>query len=387
MRHLLFITGEYPPMEGGVGAYTAELGEALVAQGVQVSVITSLRAMSKEKEQKQSTSTISVYPILEKWGVSIWSAIDQLASKIGADLLHIQYQTAAYGMNPAINFAPMRWRRRLPVAWTYHDLLPPYLFPKVGAFVRRWVTEFPAKTSNFVIVTNEGDRQQLANKGVRATKIPIGSNISGTLHTSDQRQLRRRQRNFAHTDLVIGYFGFLNRSKGGATVVRTLHRLAQQRRNVRLLMIGDVTGASDPTNQAYFAEIEQMIIDLGLIDRVQWTGREADEQVSADLGACDLLLLPYEDGASLRRGSLMAALANGCPIITTFPQAPMPELEEGRDLLYIAAGDDTAAAAAVLRIAQDRQLAMNLRYNAWERSKLFGWEAIAKEHLLLFNHR
>lgn len=381
MKHLLFVTGEYPPMQGGVGAYTAELGAALVDLGVRVSVVTSSRA---EQEKITTADAISVYPLIQRWGISMWSAIERLATQITAEMIHVQYQTAAYGMNPAINFAPLRWRRHIPVAWTYHDLLPPYLFPKAGGTLRRWVTELPAKTSNFVIVTNEGDRQQLADKGVHVTKIPIGSNISGTQHTSDDRQLRRRQRNFAHTDLVIGYFGFLNRSKGGATVVRTLHRLAQQRRNVRLLMIGDVTGASDPTNQAYFAEVEQMIIDLGLIDRVHWTGREEDVLVSADLGACDLLLLPYEDGASLRRGSLMAALANGCPIITTFPQAPMPELEDGRDLLYIPPGDDRAAADAVLQIAQNRQLAMALRQNAWERSQLFSWKAIAQAHLNLY---
>ena len=42
--HLLFVTGEYPPMIGGVGAYTAELGAALVARGWRVSVLTRVEA-------------------------------------------------------------------------------------------------------------------------------------------------------------------------------------------------------------------------------------------------------------------------------------------------------------------------------------------------------
>ncbi len=41
MMHIMFVTGEYPPQQGGVGAYTAELGRALVEQGVRVSVVTS----------------------------------------------------------------------------------------------------------------------------------------------------------------------------------------------------------------------------------------------------------------------------------------------------------------------------------------------------------
>jgi glycosyltransferase involved in cell wall biosynthesis len=243
------------------------------------------------------------------------------------------------------------------------------------------MTELPARLSNLTIVTNEGDRQQLAGKGITAVAIPIGSNILGVTHTSDERQMRRRKRRFAHDDFVIGYFGFLNRSKGAATVIRTLQRLVQAKHNAHVFMIGDLFGASDPTNQAYFAEIEQMIIDLALVDRVHWSGREDEAEVSADLGACDALLMPYEDGASLRRGTLMAGLANGCVIVTTRPQAPLPELVEGRDLLYIAPGDDQAAAEALLRIMNDRPLAHSLRAQARQSSQQFSWAAIAQRHL------
>ncbi len=70
-------------------------------------------------------------------------------------------------MNPAINFAPVRWQAAgYPVAWTYHDLLPPYLFPKAGARLRRYVTERPAARADLTIVTNEGDRLQLAPRRV-----------------------------------------------------------------------------------------------------------------------------------------------------------------------------------------------------------------------------
>ena len=388
MTHLLFVTGEYPPLEGGVGAYTAELGQALAQSGMQVSVVTSVRAKTDQALAAQvlaGEQAISVYPIIQRWQPPSLSAIAQLAKEIKADWIHVQYQTAAYAMNPSINLAPRWWSSRLRVekirvAWTYHDLLPPYLFPKAGATVRQWVTEQPAHTSQLVIVTNEGDRLQLAQKGVQAAKIPIGSNIKGQLHTAEQRAARRQQRNLASDALVIGYFGFLNRSKGGATVIRTLQRLLQERPNTQLLMIGDVAGASDPTNRTYFAEIEQLISDLGLQNHVHWTGREEDGEVSADLGACDLLLLPYLDGASLRRGTLMAALANGCPIVTTLPQAPLPELVEGRDLLYMPVEDDASAERLILQTVSQPEVVDNLRRNAWERSKLFTWESIAQQH-------
>jgi glycosyltransferase involved in cell wall biosynthesis len=389
--HILFITGEYPPQPGGVGAYTAELGQALAAQGIQVSVLTSQKV---DLPTIAPLNGVAVYPVIRRWDWRIWRAVPEWTAKLAVDWVHVQYQTAAFAMHPAINLAPGWWRktnravarhvRKAKIAWTYHDLLVPYLFPKAGARLRRWITERPAFTSDQVIVTNEGDYQQLNNRVANLAKIPIGSNIEGRLLTAAERQQRRQQRGYSENDLVIGYFGFLNRSKGGHTLARTLHQLVQAGRNAHLLMIGERVGASDPTNHQYLQEIEGLTTDLALAERVQWTGHQVATEVSADLVACDLLLLPYVDGASLRRGTLMAGLAHGCAIVTTTPQAPLPELVDNRDLLFVPAEDASAAAQAVARIDDDPMLAASLRTMARERSQLFSWPSIAEQHLRLY---
>ena len=380
--HILFVTGEYPPMQGGVGAYTEQLALALQAQGATVSVLSSARA--KARQHGHLSAELAIYPEFRHWGMAIWPAVKKWVNKLGADWLHVQYQTAAFGMNPAINLAPWFWRQQTHVAWTYHDLLPPYLFPKAGHALRTWVTERPAHLCHLPIVTNEGDFQQLAPKAPTVQKIPIGSNIQGVVLAPAARAAQRAQRGYAEDALVIGYFGFLNRSKGGLTLIRTLERLRHAHPHVHLLMIGERVGASDPTNFAYLQEVEALIAQLGLAERVQWTGRQDDAQVGADLAACDVLLMLYEDGASLRRGTLMAGLANGCAIVTTTPQAPLPELVDGRDLCYVTPGDAQAAANAILQIASDATRANALRQQARRRSQLFTWQAIAARHLELY---
>ena len=149
-------------------------------------------------------------------------------------------------------------------------------------------------------------------------------------------------------------------------------------------MIGEQVGASDATNNAYLGEVQALIAKLGLEPRVQWTGNLADAEVAAALNACDVLLMPYLDGASLRRGTLMAGLANGCAIVTTTPQGPLPELVDGLDLLYVTHEDERALANATLRVANNPTLAARLRANARKRSKLFAWDAIAREHLACY---
>ena len=147
-------------------------------------------------------------------------------------------------------------------------------------------------------------------------------------------------------------------------------------------MIGERVGASDPTNYAYLQEVESLIRALGLEERVQWTGRQTEAEVAADLNACDVLLMPYADGASPRRGTLIAALANGCAIITTTPQTPLPELHDGQDLLYTPPGAVAAMAAAVERLADDPGLRATLRAGARRASEQFRWSQIAAEHFL-----
>jgi glycosyltransferase involved in cell wall biosynthesis len=224
----------------------------------------------------------------------------------------------------------------------------------------------------------------LAAQGIDAACIPIGSNIAGRTLSPSERSAWRQAQGFGSDDLLLAYFGFLNHSKGGLTLVRALRHVAALRPDVQLLMIGEQVGASDAGNNAYRAQVQALVAELGLTQHVRWTGSLSDGEVGAALNACDVLLMPYTDGASLRRGTLMAGLANGCAIVTTTPQSPLPELQAGRDLLYVAPEDDQALAAAALLLAADKALADVLRANARAASRQFAWETIARRHLDLY---
>jgi hypothetical protein len=47
---VLFITGEYPPLEGGVGDFTHLLGQEMARQGAEVGVLTSCTAGLERNE-------------------------------------------------------------------------------------------------------------------------------------------------------------------------------------------------------------------------------------------------------------------------------------------------------------------------------------------------
>ncbi|HHH41067.1 MAG TPA: glycosyltransferase [Chloroflexi bacterium] len=250
---------------------------------------------------------------------------------------------------------------------------------------------FLASQADGVIVTNREDELTIQGWGESAVRrlaqIPIGSNIAPNPPPDYNRDAWRRSLGIGPRDLLIGYFGFLNVSKGVDTLIRALALLMADPllpRPVYLLMIGGMVGSSDPTNQAYAEQIRALIQDLDLEHRVRWTGFVPDRYVSGYLLTVDLCVLPYVDGVSFRRGSLMACLAHGRPIITTYPQVELPELRDGENVLLVPPRDAPAIARAVVRVAGDPRLWNRLSQGALRLARRFRWEEIAAQTVAFF---
>ncbi len=399
-----FVSGEYPPMQGGVGDYTRELGRALIRLGHQVAVITSSNAVPPDTRRDMAppdtrrdmafAGTVSarqepaVRPIVSKWDWASWAHILHAARSFQSDVLHIQYQTAAYAMHPAINFLPLRLRlNKHPPrsAVTFHDLRVPYLFPKAGA-VRQWVNLLLARWSDAAIATNVDDYEQLKRARLPTVPhlIPVGSNIHPQPPPGYERSVWRSRLGVAESEVLLCYFGFLNESKGGETLFRSMAELVHRGRKVKLLMIGGQVGDSDPTNLAYFERVKALSSELGLADLVLWTGYTPPEQVSANFLAADICVLPYRDGASYRRGSFMAALAHGLPIVSTQPKVPVATLLDRENILIVPPNDALATADAVEKLISAPALRTRLGRGALDLAKGFTWDSIAARTAQLY---
>jgi len=380
------VTGEYPPDRGGVGDFTHQLATALGDLGHRVEIITSSAETSDRTHESRSRSPepVTVHRSLRNWRFGCWQQILKLSERLNLEVLNVQYQAAAYGMHPAINLVP--GRRQLPVVATFHDLKVPYLFPKAGP-LRRWVVRSLARRADSVIVTNREDELRLASlKPVisNLTRIPIGSNIETRLPDGYDREAERARWGVGPDDLLLGYFGFLNESKGSEELIETLSILVKGGVPAHLLKIGGRVGSSDPTNRAYADRVEQLIAERDLETRVHWTGYVEPKQVSASLRAVDVCVLPYRDGVSFRRGSLLACLAHGRAIVTTRPAVPLPEVKDGETMLLVEPENPAALAQAVRRAADDPTLQGRLEAGAESLADQFAWERIAQQTEDLF---
>ena len=383
--HVCLITGEYPPMQGGVGDYTHELAHAMARQGADVVVLTSRQAGVRRDAEDVLPGSLTVWPVVDHWDWRCWRAVRHVAREFHPDVLHIQYQSAAYGLHPAINLLPwyVRFRGASPkTAVTFHDLRVPYVFPKAGP-LRWWSVVELARRSDATIVTNVEDHVVLNSYrfGERVQIIPIGSNVHVASPADHTRTITRERWGYGMDDIVLCYFGFLNESKGGESLIQALSVLAEGRSNVYLLMIGGKIGSSDPQNRAYLERVETMIADLSLLDRVQWTGFTSQAEVSANFMASDICVLPYLDGVSFRRGSFMAALAHGLPIVTTQPGLPLGDLVNGENVMLVSRDDVAELAAAIAQLIDTPDLRKQLADAARQLSLSFDWEQIARRTL------
>lgn len=373
------ITGEYPPMHGGVGDFTRELARALTELGHQVVVITSSKVKAPAID-----APIPVEAIVPRWTRACWRIVAEAARRLHLDVLNVQYEPAAYSMQVGINLFPWWYKRQpghVPVVTTFHDLLVPYLFPKAGPL--RWkVVQLLARRSDAVILTNEEDRLKAAHSSFAAPVsnlhiVPIGSNIHPSLPPDFDRGRERAKWGAGENDWLVAYFGFLNMSKGGLTLMRALGLLVNDGLPARLLLIGGRTGSSDPTNAQYAAEVDRALSPLGLREQVRHTGYLDPMQVSAAMSAADVMALPYADGVSFRRGSLMAALMHGKAIVTTRPRVSIPELIDGENCLLVSPEDAGALAGGIRRAIAEPGLRARLEDGARVLAEKFTWDKIA----------
>ncbi|MFN3929803.1 MAG: glycosyltransferase, partial [Thermoflexus sp.] len=355
--------------------YTRELARALQARGHAVAVWTDRRG------GEDVGSPVPVFRVVRRWDVTAWLALGRSLQAWRPDGVLLQYQAAAFGLGGAMNLWPTiarLWLRATPIVVTFHDLRVPYLFPKAGP-LREWSVRFLARSADGVIVTNHEDEATLRAVGIHPLwRIPIGSNIQPPMDLPGTEEARRRL-GLPLDCPLIGFFGFLHPSKGFDVLLEAVAALIREGMPLGLVHIGATVAPSDPSQNDYAFWCRRRIAELGLQDHLWETGYRPPEEISLAFAAVDLCALPYRDGVSFRRGTLMAALAHGRAVISTTPRVPIPELRDGENIMLVPPEDPVALATAIRDVLRDQALRSRLEAGARALAEHFTWERIAAQ--------
>jgi glycosyltransferase involved in cell wall biosynthesis len=300
------------------------------------------------------------------------------------DVVHLQYQTGAFGMRPAVNLLPL-WLQAAgfgsPFVVTFHDLKEPYLFPKAGP-LRRLANTALARAADAVVVTNADDLARA--EGTNVWEIPIGSNFDRVPLAPGGRDDLRGRLGLGRDDFAIGHFGFLNEWKGVDTLVEAFGRILATRDDARLVFVGGSRREGAAASFGFEGELRRKLAAEPFRGNVVWTGFGDTEEVSGFLQALDVIALPFVAGASYRHGTLAAAITHGLPIVTTTPRAPshpssIPPLVDGENARLVPPTDAEALADALIGLRDRPEERRRIAAGAAALAPRFEWSSIAAE--------
>ncbi|MBE2238306.1 MAG: glycosyltransferase [Caldilineaceae bacterium] len=363
-RRITLVCGSWPPMRCGVGDFSYRLASELSISGNQVSVVTDQRA------RREDRPTINVFPVISQWGpTALWRVFSAI-KKTDPDVVNLQYPTVRYPRFSLVDLLPIVLRRFLhkPVVTTLHEYST---FRALG----RFRVESLARGSTAVIIPDVQNHMLLSASlptiRDRMHYIPLGSSIIPPEDSEFDRDAWRQAHGLSPNTLMLVYFGFISPSKGVDIMLQAISQLPATL-PVHLWLLADQE-PSAPQYTAYHLKIAAQIEVFSKRYPITWTGYLPTSSVSEHLLAADLAVLPFTDGASLRRSSLLACIAHGLPVLSTGNYSPCP------GVTVVPVGDVTALAQAALDLgARPHTLAL-LRQQATQTATQLSWPAIAKK--------
>ena len=353
------ISGEYPPTPGGVSASSRLIAKGLIAAGDEVVVWTRAG-----RRQAADDEGIEVNRLPNSFGPF---ALGRLASRLRhapASRLLVQYVPQAFGWK-GMNWPFCDWLRRLhcrDLTVVFHEVAYPreaYQAARLRllSLVTHRMARLAAQAATRIFVTTpQWSRmlRALAAGLAPILELPVFSNIP-VVHDPAAVQALRMRAGGGEMQ-CIGHFGAFPRPLPDLLTAPLVACLRRAPARIALLF----GYGSDRERDRIVREYPD------LQARIHAGGTLSESRVSLHIQACDVMLQPYPDGATSRRGTLMAALAHGVPVVTTIGALSEPLWMESGAVAAVPVGDQVALQQELERLLASAQSRARLARAAGE---------------------
>jgi glycosyltransferase involved in cell wall biosynthesis len=264
----------------------------------------------------------------------------------------VQYVPQGYGMR-GMNLLFCLWllrRRRLDITVMFHEVAvalsrrQPIAHNVIGLVNRAMALVMTRAARRSFVGAAAWERQlrPLAPPGHPITWLPVPSNVPVA---DDLEGVRAVRRTLAREGgIVVGHFGTARQAWIVERVQSSVLPLLRECPSATLLLLG-----SDSLIQR-----ERVLATAPeLRSQVHATGPLAPAELSLHLGACDMMVQPYDDGVSTRRTSMMAALAHRRAVATTAGDLTEPLWAQSGAVALAPASDPAALREVVACVMDD----------------------------------
>ena len=358
----------YPPNDVpcGVGDFTYELASRLAGSDLSLTVVAST------SHHPVVDSPVRVIPLTDRWDRRAASSLLRMIRREAFDIVHIQYTPELYGRLPWMKLIPaaLATRGGPPVILTAHTLVGGYpsakaLAPLLVGFSRRIIC--PNDEVTYLV------SRYLPFLRRRIRPIPIGPSIPGPSEVPEFTTAAiRTEFGIGADTVVLSHFGFAYQGKGIEMLLAAATHLRDAGIKYRLLMIGGPW----PGATAYYEQLQATSRKAGLDEYVVWLGRCDRERVASLLSASDVYVVPYDDGISTRRSTLLAGILHRLPILSTYPARPSHWFRDGENVVLVPPRDPVALARGLTTLITAPELRERLRLGVRDLAGRFSWPGI-----------
>jgi len=323
------------------------------------------------------------------------------------EMIHVQHAAGTYGFKRAVFFLPPLLRAagcRAPLVTTVHEYgwweweprgVPPGAVEALKTWGQRrgvWDREdgFLLTGSDALLTTNTHAEAAITDRlpwlVPRLRRVPLVANVDIVpVEPEAARDEARSRYGWPPDAEVISYFGFLHPVKGIETLLKAHERVLHGRPRARLLLIGGVESLALGDEAAwYWNELHTLVTKLGLDGTVAMTGYVPEEDASRLLSGADIGVLPFNEGVTLKSGTLLAMLAHGLPVVATRPDPPEPDLTDGRLVRLVERRDASGLAFTLSELLTDARQRKSLGEAGRTYTRDLSWPAIAERHLEVY---
>lgn len=307
MKKICQITTVIPPAKDGVGAAAIKIHKLLCKNGIESMIITS-------KNQKEGEN---IFCLVEKWSsIKLLKIIRKIYKESWKTI--ILHYPSPYIVNKHLFplLSPISFLFGIPLSVYLHEFSIYTLIGKIKIyllilFAKNVIT---TDSKNFI------ELQKLPFIKNKLYKLPTGSNFD-----IDFNFPIIEKSNKSKDKILIAYWGYIMRGKGILNFLDFVKMFKDDR--VNFLFIGDIPeNASD-----YDYELKEKVCSS---PNLKFLGYLVDYELINTLRQIEILILPFEDGLTERRGSFMLAMQLGKTVITTKPKYQIPDLFNYYNIIF-----------------------------------------------------
>jgi polysaccharide biosynthesis protein PslF len=404
VTRVAMVAGTYRPERCGVAHYTERLRRALNERGVSSIVLTTREAARASKDP-------DVRGVVRGWGLPDLSALARAVRgavrEEGADVIHIQHAAGTYGFKRAVFFLPPLLRAagcRAPLVTTVHEYgwweweprgVPKKLVEVIktwGQLRGLWDREdgFLLTGSDALITTNYHAETAITERlpwlAPRLRRIPLVANVDVVPVDLDEAGEEVRSRyGWPREAEIIAYFGFLHPVKGIENLLKAYRGVLEKRSRARLLLVGGVESlALGDEADWYWNKLRGLVEELGLDGSVGITGYVPEREASRLLSGAGVGVLPFNEGVTLKSGTLLTLFAHGLPVVATRPEPPEPDLVDGQLLRLVERRDAAGLSAVLSDLLEDPSMRARLGKAGLAYAGNLSWPATAERHMEVY---